>query len=349
MPNNIINHLQSMPSLEWLQKQIVDHYSSPLRRAQLYFVNLEDLYNTYPWEIVENYPYQKILNTKLISANQDILKIVKHDLKLLVNNDCKYGIVSQISFIPLLPSVLSQYVNSNDALIRDLQVGANDLSNIYNLDQSLKLQQFILKSLNKINKNIDLNEDFQNICEDFQNNSNPHILRQLQTITQLMPKRTPKNAYLANTNYFHEVGFYSIRDFAKDYIPENNHYFKYIYNPKIVQTGQLKQVLDDYLHTHTLRDPLNLDSYDLIQIKQFTKPLLFETGNFTKTFNNYSEIEMPQIPVIKGDQLLILRFHDSKVLGQVNEYYYVYNSTSKNYYLFYTRSTDALEVLRNKQ
>ena len=337
-----------MPSLEWLQKQIVDHYSDPLRQAQLYFVNLKDLYNTYPWEIVENYPYQKILNTKLISANQDILKIVKHDLKLLVNNGCKYGIVSQISLIPLLPSVLSQYVNSNDALIRDLQAGANDLNNIYNLDQSLKLQQFILNSLNKVNKNIDLNEDFQNICEDFHNNSNPHILRQLQTITRLMPKRTPKNAYLANTNYFHEVGFYSIRDFANDYIPENNHYFKHIYSSKIVQIGQLKQVLDDYLHTHTLRDPLNLDSYDLIQIKQFTKPLLFETGNFTKTFNNYSEIEMPQIPVIKGDQLLILRFHDSKVLGQVNEYYYVYNSISKNYYLFYTRSTDALEVLRNK-
>lgn len=349
MPNNIINHLQNMPSLEWLQKQIVDHYSGPLRRAQLYFVNLDDLYNIYPWEIVENYPYQKILNTKLISANQDILKIIKHDLKLLIDNDCKYGIVSQISLIPLLPSVLSQYVNSNDALIRDLQAGANDLSNIYNLDQSLKLQQFILNSLNKVNKNIDLNEDFQNICEDFHNNSNPHILRQLQTITRLMPKRTPKNAYLANTNYFHEVGFYSIRDFAEDYIPENNYYFKYIYHTKIVQAGQLKQVLDDYLHTHTLKDPLNLDSYDLIKIKQFTKPLLFETGNFTKAFNNYSEIEIPQIPVIKGDQLLILRFHDSKVLGQVNEYYYVYNSTSKNYYLFYTRSTDALEALRNKQ
>lgn len=348
MPNNIINHLQNMPSLEWLQKQIVDHYSGPLRQAQLYFVNLKDLYNTYPWEIVENYPYQKILNTKLISANQDILKIIKHDLKLLIDNGCKYGITSQISFIPLLPSVLSQYVNSNDALIRDLQAGANDLNNIYNLDQSLKLQQFILNSLNKVNKNIDLNEDFKNICEDFHNNSNPHILRQLQIITHIMPKRTPKNAYLANTNYFHEVGFYSIRDFAEDYIPENNYYFKYIYNPKIVQTGQLKQVLDNYLHTHTLRDSLNLDSHDLIQIKQFTKPLLFETGNFTKAFNNYSEIEIPQIPVIKGNQLLILRFHDSKVLGQVNEYYYVYNSTSKNYYLFYTRSTDALEVLRNK-
>lgn len=349
MPNNIINHLQSMPSLEWLQKQIVDHYSSPLRRAQLYFVNLEDLYNTYPWEIVENYPYQKILNTKLISANQDILKIVKHDLKLLVNNGCKYGIVSQISFIPLLPSVLSQYVNSNDALIRDLQAGANNLSNVHNLDQSLKLQQFILKSLNKANKNIDLNENFKNICEDFHNNSNPHILRQLQAITHIMPKRTKQSAYLANTNYFHEVGFYSIRDFAQNYIPENNYYFKYIYNSKIVQSGQIKQVLNDYLHSPTIRDPLNLDSDDRIQIKRFTKPLLFETDNFTKAFNNYHEVEMPQIPVIKGDQLLILRFNNPNVFGQMNEYYYVYNSTSKNYYLFYTRSTNVFEAISNKQ
>ena len=230
-----------------------------------------------------------------------------------------------------------------------MQAGANNLSNVHNLDQSLKLQQFILKSLNKANKNIDLNENFKNICEDFHNNSNPHILRQLQAIAHIMPKRTKQSAYLANTNYFHEVGFYSIRDFAQNYIPENNYYFKYIYNSKIVQSGQIKQVLNDYLHSPTIRDPLNLDSDDRIQIKRFTKPLLFETDNFTKAFNNYHEVEMPQIPVIKGDQLLILRFNNPNVFGQMNEYYYVYNSTSKNCYLFYTRSTNVLGAIKNKQ